>query len=208
MKKFPAFTIPFYEFNCDPQLTNDILQLATDSSYNSNQSNKISAEKLKHKPLIEWIENCLQQLRNDLYDSPTFDIKVTDCWLNKSSYTEKHHLHSHANSLYSGILYLTSHDKKSTTKFFFPNPFYNIEFTSLFKIQDLVITSKKTLVTEITPEAGKLIIFPSHIQHETTTNITRDNRYTVAFNSFVSGKIGLDQDQTALQITTRYLEDE
>lgn len=208
MNKIPAFTIPFYEFNCDAQLTNTLFEMAKVSEYKPNATNKTSGERIKYKPLIDWINSCLMEVRNDLHDDPTFDIKVTDCWLNKSSYTEKHHIHSHANSLYSGVLYLTTHDKKSTTKFFFPNPFHNIEFTNLFATKDSSLTSKKTLMTEVTPVAGKLIIFPSHIQHETTTNITRDNRYTIAFNSFISGVIGVDDNLTRLHITTHYLDDE
>lgn len=208
MNKTPAFIIPFYEFQCNEQLINDLLEMAKINEYKSNASNKTSQSRLRYKPLNDWIEKCLAEINQDLYDKPSFDIKVTDCWVNKSSYTEKHHVHSHSNSLLSGVLYLTTHDKKSTTKFFFPNPFYNIEFTNLFAMQDSVITSKKTLTTEVAPIAGKLVIFPSHIQHETTTNITRDNRYTISFNTFVSGVIGNDDSLTRLHITTHYLDEE
>jgi len=205
MNKIPAFTIPFYEFMCDEHLITEILDIAKSSEYTPNASNKTSQYRLRYKPLILWINQCLDEVKNDLHDeSSKFELKVTDCWLNKSSYTEKHHTHSHANSLYSGVLYLTTHDKKSTTKFLFPNPFHNLEFTNLFTMGAPIITSKKTLVSEITPVAGKMIIFPSHIQHETTTHITRDSRYTVAFNSFVSGVIGVDDNLTRLHITTHY----
>lgn len=208
MNKIPAFIIPLYEFTCDEQMTSTLLEMAKQGEYKPNASNKTSQQRLKYKPLIDWFEQCLQEVNKDLNDETSFDIKVTDCWLNKSSYTEKHHMHSHANSLYSGILYLTSHDKKSTTKLFFPNPFHNIEFTNLFVMKESALTSKKALVAEITPVAGKLVIFPSQIQHETTTNITRDNRYTIAFNSFVSGIIGVDDNLTRLHITTHFLDDD
>jgi uncharacterized protein (TIGR02466 family) len=205
MNKIPAFTIPFYEFTCDDHIVNELLEIAKSTEYTPNASNKTSQQRLRHKPLIQWINQCLIEVKNDLHDdSSAFDIKVTDCWLNKSSYTEKHHTHSHANSLYSGIIYLTTHDKKSTTKFFFPNPFHNLDFTNLFTMGAPVLTSKKTLVSEIAPFAGKMIIFPSHIQHETTTNITRDNRYTIAFNTFISGVIGVDDNLTRLHITTHF----
>ena len=37
---------------------------------------------------------------------------------------------------------------------------------------------------------GDLILFPSHLMHETDMNTTDQNRYMVAFNYFLDGKIG------------------
>lgn len=204
MKKIPAFTIPFYEFVCDEQLTKEIFDLSNSQEYIPNVTNKTGKHRLKHPQLINWFNSCLEEVKNDLYDNPTFEIKVTDCWLNKTSYSEKHHPHAHVNSLYSGVFYLTTHHKKATTRFFFHNPFYNLDFSNLFATTEIEITSKKTLIAEIAPISGKLIIFPSQLKHDTTTNINRDSRYTVSFNSFISGVMGADDNLTRLHITTHY----
>ena len=206
MNKIPVFTVPFYEFFADSKLTEEVLTIAKELDYRPNTTNKTSANRLKYKPLIDWFETCLAEVKEDLYQDIDIQLKVTDCWVNKSSYTEKHHAHSHSNSMYSGVFYLTTHDKKSTTKFFLPNPFYNIDHTTLFAIKELINTSKTSIVSEVAPVTGKLIIFPSHVVHETATNVTRDNRYTVAFNTFISGVIGSDDDLTRLHITTHFLD--
>jgi uncharacterized protein (TIGR02466 family) len=208
MNKIPVFTVPLYEFTCEDALTNDVLDIAKEEIYIQNASNKTSTTRLKYKPLIQWFDQCLAEVKQDLYDDLTFDLKVSDCWINKSSYTEKHHGHSHANSMYSGVFYLTTHNKKATTRLFLPNPFYNMDHTNLFAIKELATSSKTSISAEIAPVAGKLLIFPSHVFHETTTNVTRDNRYTVSFNSFISGIIGKDDDLTTLHIITKFLDDE
>jgi hypothetical protein len=205
MKKIPAFTVPLYEFTADEQLTNKTLELAQHQIYSSNANNKFNVkEPIKSKELITWFNRCLEEIKNDLYKDVSFDIKVTDAWFNKSSYSEKHHLHSHPNSVLSGVFYLTTHERKAKTKFYFPNPFYYIDFSNLLCSTETSITSEKSLVTEVQPVAGKLIIFPSNIKHNVDVNVTTENRYTIAFNSFFSGIIGRKEESTMLNITVQY----
>lgn len=208
MKKIPAFNIPFYEFTADEQLTIKILELAQNQTYTENVSNKSNVkyrlEAIKNKELINWFNSCLEEVKNDLYDEPVFDIKVSDAWFNKASYTEKHHMHAHPNSVLSGVFYLTTHTKKARTKLYLPNPFHHIDFSKMFNTRDSFITDEKYIVTEIQPVAGKLIIFPSTIEHQVETNITRDDRYSISFNSFFSGIIGKKDSATMLHITVQY----
>jgi uncharacterized protein (TIGR02466 family) len=205
MKKIPAFTIPFYEFTANEQLTTKTLELAQRQQYTANLTNKSNVQELiKSKELITWFNSCLEEVKNDLYDKPVFDIKVTDAWFNKSSYTEKHHIHAHPNSVLSGVFYLTTHEKKAKTKFYLPNPFHHIDFSKVMYSGESFITSEKFIVNEIQPVAGKLIIFPSDMQHNVETNITRNDRYSIAFNSFFSGIIGKKDSSTMLHITVQY----
>jgi uncharacterized protein (TIGR02466 family) len=205
MKKIPAFTIPLYEFTADEQLTNKTLELAQNQTYSPNSNNKTSAkEPVKSKELITWFNSCLNEIKNDLYKDTLFDIKVTDAWFNKSSYSEKHHLHSHPNSVLSGVFYLTTHEKKAKTKFYLPNPFYYMDFSNLIAPIETFVTSEKSIVTEVQPVAGKLIIFPSNLKHNVDINVTTENRYTVAFNSFFSGIVGKKEESTLLNIIVQY----
>jgi uncharacterized protein (TIGR02466 family) len=205
MKKIPAFTIPFYEFTADEQLTNKIIELVKNITYTQNANNKFNIdEPVRNKELINWFNYCLEETKNDLYKDSLFDIKVSDAWYNKSSYTEKHHIHAHPNSVLSGVFYLTTHTKKAKTKFYFPNPFHHMDFSNIIYSGENFITSEKFIVTEVQPVAGKLIIFPSNIRHDVETNVTTESRYTIAFNSFFSGTIGKKDSSTLLHITVQY----
>lgn len=205
MKKISAFTIPLYEFTADDQLTSKILEIAQNQIYNKNATNQSNVkEPIRNKELVNWFNSCLEETKNDLYKDSLFDIKVSDAWYNKSSYTEKHHVHAHPNSVLSGVFYLTSHTKKAKTNFYFPNPFYHIDFSEVMYSSDSFITSEKFIVTKIQPVAGKLIIFPSNMRHDVETNVTTENRYTIAFNSFFSGIIGKKDSSTQLHITVQY----
>jgi uncharacterized protein (TIGR02466 family) len=207
MKKIPAFTVPLYEFTADDQLTNKTLELAQHQIYSTNANNKSSVgEPIKSKELITWFNSCLKEIKNDLYDGLVFDIKVTDAWFNKSSYTEKHHMHSHSNSVLSGVFYLTTHEKKAKTKFYLPNPFHHIDFGNMMHTSENFVTSEKYIISDVQPVAGKLIVFPSNLQHNVETNITTESRYTIAFNSFFSGIVGAKESATLLSISTHYPE--
>jgi uncharacterized protein (TIGR02466 family) len=210
MKKIPAFNIPFYEFTADEQLTSNMLLLAKNQIYEQNKSNGITIkEPIKNKELINWFNFCLEEVKNDLYSKSTFDIKVSDSWYNKSAYSQKHQLHGHPNSVLSGVFYLTTHEKRARTKFFFPNPFHHIDhidFATQLKTEmdEHSINGKKYMLAETPSIAGKLIIFPSSLKHYVDTNVSRENRYTISFNSFFSGILGKRDNTTTLNIIVQY----
>lgn len=205
MNKIPSFTIPLYEFSADEQLTNKALEIAKSQTYRPNQNNKSSTmQPIKSKELINWFNSCLEEVKNDIYKDPIFDIKVTDAWCNKTSYTEKHHTHIHPNSVLSGVFYLTTHEKKCKTKFFLANPYHQYDFNKTLYTSENFVTTEKYIVTEIKPVAGKLIIFPSSLDHGVDLNTTIEDRYTISFNSFFSGTLGKKDNATLLNITVQY----
>ena len=51
---------------------------------------------------------------------------------------------------------------------------------------------------KITVLEGELLIFPSNLQHEVLTNNSPDDRVSLAFNSFVRGSIGSDNNSDRL----------
>jgi uncharacterized protein (TIGR02466 family) len=114
------------------------------------------------------------------YDYDSFEI--TQCWANRSKKGQHYRFHYHPNSFLSGIFYLTSGGGGNT----------------VFKSQDRpqimpnVRRLKKwnTISCETVPEAGKLILFPSHVDHKTLPHANPDDaRYVIAFNVMFTGWI-------------------
>ena len=52
----------------------------------------------------------------------------------------------------------------------------------------------------VTPEAGEIILFSSGLQHLVETNTSNEPRYSIAFNTFIKGKMGDFRDVSELTI--------
>jgi ectoine hydroxylase-related dioxygenase (phytanoyl-CoA dioxygenase family) len=52
----------------------------------------------------------------------------------------------------------------------------------------------------VTPKTGEVILFNSGIQHMVETNTSKKPRYSIAFNTFIKGKIGDFRDVSELTL--------
>jgi uncharacterized protein (TIGR02466 family) len=194
-------SIPVYEFWCEESLTEEIYNQSISSVFFKNISNKISdRDHFYNKKLFDWFDQCTDQVCK-IYFKDSISLPITSCWVNKSSKLENHHTHQHPNSVISGIFYLTTHDKAETV-FFYKNPFFELGNTDLLRtcknIEMMLVDRSTTITGKIKPEKGKLILFPSSLVHGTRPNFDLYPRYTVSFNTFFSGKITEQAEETNL----------
>jgi uncharacterized protein (TIGR02466 family) len=90
-------------------------------------------------------------------------------------------VHKHANNSWSGVYFVRrgsqdrDHDKNGFFRIHDPRP--NI---SMF--HDMAMVPFSSSVVDIEPEEGKLIVFPSWLQHEVLPYFGAEPRITVAFN--------------------------
>lgn len=207
MEKIHLIQIPFFKFTCSQNLIEEIFgEIDKNSNFKfiKNTLNEKSNLQFKNQHVLNWINGCLQEVQNELWKDQVLDfkLKVVDCWLNKSNRMQKHHRHGHPNSLYSGILYLSDHTKNSETMFYFDDPWHEYETNKFFHFLENPI--KYEIHGQYIPKIGDMIIFPSSIEHDTKPNIDKHPRLTLAFNSFVTGKLGKESQSTLLQINTSF----
>lgn len=173
----------YYEYKCDDSAIIDaIIQDIPTLRPSQNHTNTLLFQKSNsyyRESLFTWINKCLADLSSKEFIN-TINLVVTECWLTRSKKFEKHHRHTHPNSIISGILYLDN--STNGTDFYITNPW---AFTE--SVVAITTTSKKKVT--IPAEKGKLILFPSNIEHETKTNMN-ETRHTLAFNTFLTGTIG------------------
>lgn len=192
MEKIELIRIPFYKWELDRSLVQDTLNHVKSLEYKLNTTNAISITDVNYTPLYDYINSCLEELKNELYPpNDKFKLVLTECWANKNLFSTNHHRHHHPNSICSGIIYLNEETNIGNTKFHFPNPFHNHRFE---------ISHKKNLdlFNEFIPKTGTMIIFPSDIDHEVSVNKTRTTRYTISFNSFFKGELGVPTTKLVL----------
>lgn len=195
-------SVPYYEFQCEEILTEEIYnQVLSSSVFVKNTTNRIAdRDYFYNDKLFDWFDQCVDQVCK-IYFQPGVSLPITSCWANKSSKLEKHHTHQHSNSVISGIFYLTTHNKAETV-FYYKNPFSELGNTDLLRtcknIDMKFEDHPTTLIGKIKPEKGKLILFPSSLVHGTRPNLDPYPRYTVAFNTFFSGKITHKEEGASL----------
>jgi uncharacterized protein (TIGR02466 family) len=129
----------------------------------------------------EIINHVNNYFYNILQYHESFKYYFPDSWVVKTTPDFKESkLHSHANSLYSGVVYLDTHDEggdilfaRSQTSF---SP--SINFLIPKKVKNTLNSDNWT----ITPCIGQILIFPSYIPHRILTNRSDSPRYSFAFN--------------------------
>ena len=97
--------------------------------------------------------------------------------------------HCHMNSIFSGIYYLDvsehSGDLVIEKGQLFPNCFMptlspDVDFFNQYTQQNW----------RLKPENGMLVVFPSQVVHNVEKNMTENERYAVAFDVFIRGRMG------------------
>jgi uncharacterized protein (TIGR02466 family) len=196
MKPVELFTLPIYEFKISLDLASKILSEISSQDNRENQTNTTihpGGGSYYNIELFTILEDFIHQVK-ELYYNNEVNLVISECWGTKTAKFQKHHIHTHSNSIISGIVYLTDHPG-ATTEFYVKNEWcWTEELLKLGKSNKLMKTAS------VKPEIGKVILFPSNILHSTKPNLSAKERYTLSFNTFVSGKLG--KPTTSLDITS------
>jgi hypothetical protein len=164
--KINLLSIPAYEFYATPELTQEVYLQVLDTPLVKNINNQISSDNFHNRKLIRWFNECLLQVKN-LYFADQLNLKVTACWVNKSTKLQHHHLHWHPNSIVSGLFYLD--DSVACTEYYIDDPYLKLNTEGLLgigknKFEQNVDNSIKSTIK---PSKGKLLLWPSIIKHKT-----------------------------------------
>jgi len=195
------FPIPLGHYNLDRNLNLEEINFIKDSYKNKKSigTNNVSTDSyiLNNPSMIlikEFIESCLDLFLQEVDPiSENSKIYITQSWLTFTDSGQSHHVHNHPNSYLSGVLYLEVDPKED--KLYFVNP----------HIRDLVVTKKQYTAFNsdewsIPVTNGKLIIFPSNINHYVKEYNKDKTRISLAFNTFIKGILGSEELLTELKL--------
>ena len=98
-------------------------------------------------------------------------------------------MHSHANSLISGVMYLNV-DERSGGIAFHKEPSYKPLWHDTIRIDFDEITDFTTEASVFIPAHNDILIFPSILAHSVLINESDITRYSLAFNAFPKGTFG------------------
>jgi len=103
---------------------------------------------------------------------PNYPYFMT-AWISSYDKGEYAPVHNHLNADLSGVYYYETN--QSDGNIFFVTPSLVMTSSIFHKLSDNF---------HVTPEEGKLLIFPGWLQHGVTTNTTAHNRKSLAFNIY------------------------
>lgn len=127
----------------------------------------------------KYINRCLKDSLNNLrHKNDDYMIGYASSWYHISRKNSSHGVHSHPNCSWCGIFYIDPGDEGNGGETHFINP---------LKAQycDEGTLHKEQSSIEIIPTVGKLILFPSYLEHYQSLYTGNKERIVVAFNCII-----------------------
>jgi uncharacterized protein (TIGR02466 family) len=197
------FPVPVYKSNIGRNFTDEELQYVAkcESDCFENEHNKTSNnDVVLFHPSFKKVKDFISVLLADYYrkiivpaTSNDFRPVITQSWLNFTRENESHHPHAHPNSYVSGVLYIDA-DREYDSIEFFKRDYQRIQIDT-DNHNEFNCSS-----FEISVGTGDIVMFPSELHHQVKVKKGNNLRTSLAFNTFVRGKIGTKYKLSQLSI--------
>ena len=191
----PLFSIPLFYANIgtvDPVTMAWIenLDYPDEAAGHDHTSDKYVLNNEKLANLKEQIQNaCNVFVKDELKVNDDVEFEMQNSWINRHSANEQNTLHWHSNAMISGVYYIQNEPGAGDIVFQKSHLYYNL-FHDTVRVSFKEPTQYNTNEFYISPKSGDLVMFPSHLEHMVTPNLTTTPRYSLAFNFFARGTVG------------------
>lgn len=159
---------------------------------NSTSNNHNILEHKSLKNLKKIIINSINIYSKQVLNYENIEFYITQSWLNYTKKSEYHHTHAHPNSIISGVLYINTYEED---KIYFYKHGYN-QISPKIKNYNAYNSSSWWFPVK----NGDIILFPSSTTHGVNRKEQDNVRISLAFNTFIKGTLGRDEELTQLVI--------
>ena len=151
-------------------------------SVDTNVLSKTNLESVR-----EFLNEAVLDFANQVYDfeEKNTELYITQSWMNKTTPGGYHNKHNHPNSIVSGTFYIETNEN-DVIEFFKPG----IE-TAAWNFPTNEWNTWNSETWKMPVSSGQLLLWRSSLPHSVPTMKGPNNRYSLAFNTFVRGTIGL-----------------
>ena len=188
--------IPIYDsyIPVKDEWKNKIINLEYERTHVNNSDISKDRNILNSLPdLKKELENhCELFVRKFLRIKNNAKFYLLNSWSNLHSTNESSQIHYHGNSLLSGVYYPIFPKNSGDISFFKTGSHTNI-FHQSIRFEYDEDTHVNTEMYKLQLDEGKVVIFPSHLEHKVEKNLSKEKRYSIAFNFFVKGKFGREE---------------
>jgi len=127
----------------------------------------------------EYIENIINPVDG-------FSLYITQSWMNVADKDKFHNVHTHSNSVLSGVFYF---DVDNISNF---TIFHNEEY-EIYGIENKSTNYYNSKEYCIEVDKGDIIVFSSKMRHSVPPNKSDKPRISLSFNTFIKGTIGVNR---------------
>lgn len=187
------FPVPVFEQKLDnykelnPQLENFIYDLKKNNPEGQKRSNAGGwhspffniNESEPVKKLISSFTKSLPEIMTEHMGWRINKDKITilDMWSVVNKKNTFNVQHSHPNSLLSAAYYVKAKKNSGNIKFFDPKEMKTMYHPPIQKFNEI-----SAEIIKIEPEEGKLLLFPSYLNHAVEENLSDEDRIVISFN--------------------------
>jgi uncharacterized protein (TIGR02466 family) len=195
----PLFVEPYLRVDLGQAITGDQIEFVKSLKMVQNQVNLISEnlyifEEPELKSIKDAVREALQLYAREVMGIP-HELYVTQSWSLINQPGVGMHGHTHSNSVVSGSLYFCEMPEPPARMIFDRHRTYQqLELLPQQGKVNLFNTTKNV----VEPKQNELILFSSSIHHFVEPNGSTQPRYSIAFNTFVRGKLGSYRDVSEL----------
>ncbi len=198
---YPMFVEPYFRANIAGTVTPQQIAYIKNLKMVNNPENMISENLyIFEEPELKSIKDAVQEVL-DIYARDVLcipqQIYVTQSWSLVCKPNAGMHGHSHSNSILSGSLYYCE----------LPDPPSSMVFTRHTSYQQIDLPpdpNKRNIynspINRITPRQDDILLFSSRLTHLVEQNTSGQPRYSIAFNTFVKGRVGDYRAVTELKL--------
>jgi uncharacterized protein (TIGR02466 family) len=192
--------IPVHLSSVIPFLDSQDMNTKTDeTNYGRRSRDSYVLNKHECKGLHNFILECVQDYAGStlLYDYERY--KFTQSWISQKEPGQHHMMHTHPNSLISGVFYYGP-SEEFTPAIKFHKAIGGFNQGSIMPRTKADKRSSKFAWTDFSVnfEAGLLVLFPSWLHHSVPQNITDSVRCSLAFNVVPAVGLGEEENLTEL----------
>lgn len=125
-----------------------------------------------------WDEilECIKEYSNQTSIAVDFESLSMHYWTQDYNDGDSHDVHAHGCVGISGIYWVRANEAAGPVRIYSPNP-----YTELTKWNDMESPFSRSVI-DVYPKKGKLILFPSYLQHRVMPSGKNTERTTIAFN--------------------------
>lgn len=194
------FPIPIGMFSLGRPFTDEEMLFVRGQATRANQGNTTTVDTFVLRdpvmtPLRDWLEDCVGEYfkatKNPKGDA---HLRITQSWFNYSQQGQWHHQHAHSNSLVSGVFYLNTNPDD---RIYFYRPGWRWQQIKFSAADWNTYNSESWWFEAVT---GRLILFPSSLDHGVHVVTGEDVRISMSFNTFPVGDVGDEQGLTGLKL--------
>lgn len=200
----PLFAVPVSNTQLDPaseEIKQFLINLEFERMLSGNGWYSVDKYILDRPEVTSLKNNIMDALHAYVYEilelTPEVFFEMKNSWVVKHDIGDWGQMHAHTNCLLSGVYYLDVNEKSGDLIFHKSSSGDNLFPLAL----DIDVKNRNTFNSKMwrfRPHNDQLFLFPSNVLHSISVNDSENTRYSLAFNFFPKGKLGVKEFELVL----------